>query len=98
MQHLKWGSLELLLDVRSLHLFCTSFKLEMGLIDGQSAQKVSKNVVPYMYEGCLIEVLYKYDEVWGKCIEVLIKCALPADVGCQGVNKSITIRSVVRSR
>ncbi len=34
---LKWASLELLLDLRSLHLFCTSFALEMGLINGQSA-------------------------------------------------------------
>ncbi len=34
-----------------------------------------------------IEVLYKYDEVWGKYIEVLIKCALPADVGSYGLRK-----------
>ena len=40
MQHLtclKWASLELLLDPRSLHLFRTSFTLEVGLINGQSA-------------------------------------------------------------
>ncbi len=33
----KWASLELLLDLRSLLLFCTSFTLEVGLINDQSA-------------------------------------------------------------
>ncbi len=36
-QYLMWASLELLLDLRSLHLFCTSVTLDMGLINGQSA-------------------------------------------------------------
>ncbi len=36
-QHLKWASFELLLDLRSLHLFRTSFTLEVGLMNGQSA-------------------------------------------------------------
>ena len=35
--YIKWGSLELLLNLRSLHLFRTSFTLEVGLINGQSA-------------------------------------------------------------
>ncbi len=31
-QHLKWASLKLLLHLRSLHLFCISFTLKVGII------------------------------------------------------------------
>ena len=73
MQHLKWASLELLLDLRSLHLFCTSFTLEMGLIKAMALRG----------RPLISTFLVVYDEVWSKCIEVLIKCALPADVGAE---------------
>ncbi len=51
--HLKWTSLELLLDLKSLHLFCTSFTLEVHLIqiseaqskDERSAEEVQKITV-----------------------------------------------------